>query len=333
MNSRMISVVIPAYNAESYIHDAILTVFNQSFRPVEIIIVDDGSVDATAHITEKSCHEISLNFVVPEKHNDLIECKRWRFAPKDDSFQILYAKQHNGGPSRARNRGIQLSRADIVALLDVDDSWSQDKLELQMELLQAGPCDFVFTNTTHVDSLGTQRMMFNPLPGVPFQLNDKVLEEPWRDLIRTNYITTSSVLALKTCFSEGRLFNEKRRLAEDWELWLAMSDHFSFGYVPEPCVTKFEMLEGLSGDSTGMIVSSIEVLENYLMSKFNLSSADQVKDDYVKKTLFAAYKWAGYHGLKIYDGRLAREYLKKALKVKIDLQTLAYYARASIIRT
>jgi len=160
---------------------------------------------------------------------------------------------------------------------------------------------------------------------LPFECRDGVVVEAWRSLIRTNFITTSSVLAKRSCFHNGCIFNVNRRLAEDWELWLEISSFFRMGFVDQVCVIKRVVKEGLSSDRVGMLVSSIEVLEAFLKKKFNIQDLRLISDVEIKTVLFESYKWAGHHGLIIRKGPLARKYLAKALKMKRDLRTIVYY--------
>jgi len=97
----MISVVIPAYNREAYIGEAVESVLAQDHRPIEIIVVDDGSDDATA--------DVAARF-------DGVRCV-WR---------------EHGGAAAARNTGVEQAQGDLLAFLDSDDRWHPDKLERQL---------------------------------------------------------------------------------------------------------------------------------------------------------------------------------------------------------
>ena len=101
----LISVIVPAYNAEKYLADALKSIIAQNYEPMEIIVVDDGSTDGTA--------EAATGFLPA----------------------IRYIYQENAGPAAARNRGLQAAQGEIFAFLDADDWWSSDKLRLQLPYL------------------------------------------------------------------------------------------------------------------------------------------------------------------------------------------------------
>src|ERR1700758_706720 len=102
MNEKsLISVIIPVYNAEKYLAEAIESVLAQTYRPIEVIVVDDGSTDSSADIAK-------------------------RFA------SVRYCFQSHSGLGATRNRGIDLSQGKFLAFLDADDLWVEDKLTHQM---------------------------------------------------------------------------------------------------------------------------------------------------------------------------------------------------------
>lgn len=105
----LVSVVIPVYNGESFIAEAIDSVLAQAHRPLEVIVVDDGSTDSTAAVVAA-------------------------FGDK-----VRYQWQDNGGPAAARNTGTTLARADVIGFLDADDLFDRHKLALQLSRLETSP--------------------------------------------------------------------------------------------------------------------------------------------------------------------------------------------------
>jgi len=103
-----VSVIIPAYNSEQYLAEALDSVAVQGYAPLEVIVVDDGSTDGTAGVVA-------------------------RFP------SVRYLYQANRGPASARNAGLGLANGELVAFLDADDVWSHAKLEIQERLLSGDP--------------------------------------------------------------------------------------------------------------------------------------------------------------------------------------------------
>jgi glycosyltransferase involved in cell wall biosynthesis len=101
----LVSVVIPVFNGERFLREAVQSVIDQDYAPLEIIIVDDGSTDGTATVAKS----------LPET--------------------VRYLHQTNHGPAAARNRGIEQARGDLIAFADADDLWPAHKLELQLPYL------------------------------------------------------------------------------------------------------------------------------------------------------------------------------------------------------
>jgi glycosyltransferase involved in cell wall biosynthesis len=114
-NKTLISVIIPVYNCERYLTEAIESVLAQTYRPIEIIVIDDGSTDDSAQVAK-------------------------RFF---SSVQCVH--QPHSGLGAARNCGTGLAKGDYLAFLDADDIWVEDKLTLQMTVFKSNPrVDFVF---------------------------------------------------------------------------------------------------------------------------------------------------------------------------------------------
>jgi len=109
MNSPLVSCIVPVFNGEAYLREALDSILAQSYRPLEVIIVDDGSTDGTSAV----------------------------LAEYQDHVRIL--KQSNKGPSETRNYGVRASRGDFVAFLDPDDLWHREKLEKQIARFIARP--------------------------------------------------------------------------------------------------------------------------------------------------------------------------------------------------
>jgi glycosyltransferase involved in cell wall biosynthesis len=122
-----VSVIVPVFNGERYLEDALRSAADQSLPPFEVIVVDDGSTDASPRIAERI--------------GDPVRCLR----------------QENAGVAAARNRGLSVATGEFIAFLDHDDLWPREKLEVQVAALEANP---------EVDVVsGRMRVIGGALPG------------------------------------------------------------------------------------------------------------------------------------------------------------------------
>ncbi|MGA9294677.1 MAG: glycosyltransferase family A protein, partial [Ignavibacteriaceae bacterium] len=105
----LVSCIIPAFNSERYIEEAIKSVLNQTYSNIELIVIDDGSTDNTSEFVKK-------------------------FKGK-----VKYFRQANSGPSAARNSGLSKALGDFISFLDSDDLWEKNKISYQMECFEKNP--------------------------------------------------------------------------------------------------------------------------------------------------------------------------------------------------
>lgn len=124
----LVSVIIPTYNRASLIKRSIMSVLNQTYNNLELIIVDDGSTDNTEEIVKSI---------------------------KDE--RIVYIKQPNKGACEARNNGIDYAKGEYIAFQDSDDVWHINKIERQLETLKETDADIVFCINTPYDTNGKER--------------------------------------------------------------------------------------------------------------------------------------------------------------------------------
>ncbi len=130
-----VSVIVPVYNGEQFLAEAVASVRAQNYAPLEIIIVDDGSTDGTAEVARGL----------------------------GDDIQYVY--QPNAGPAAARNRGVRLARGELIAFQDADDLWVDDKLAWQLALLAQHPAAQGVLGQSQRVQLDADGML-SPLPGV-----------------------------------------------------------------------------------------------------------------------------------------------------------------------
>ena len=158
----MISVVMPAYNRENIIKEAIDSVLGQTYEDIELIVVDDGSTDKTSKVVRE------------------IEDPR-----------LKYFYQENAGACAARNKGVELSQGELVAFHDSDDIWHQDKLEKQIKAMETSGADLVFCKLVKYYANGKTQLL-------PDSISEGFLN-PVENLFG---IGTQSLLAKKEVFEK-----------------------------------------------------------------------------------------------------------------------------------
>jgi glycosyltransferase involved in cell wall biosynthesis len=232
----IVSVILPAYNAEKYIGDAITSVCNQTYNRWELIIVDDGSVDGTSKIASDFCH-------------------------RDPRIRLV--SRENGKLPKARNTGIAAAAGDFVAFLDADDSWHPSKLEKQIRAHRETGAEIIFSDANHISDEST--MSPTDLFGVYSGFFTG--EQMFRRLYERNSIPVSSVLlTLKQKGSPLRFLETKEVAggAEDYELWLRLSSQGATFFGSSEKLVNYRSHAGqMSRHRIPMIMSAIAVHQRH----------------------------------------------------------------------
>lgn len=186
---KMISVVIPLYNAKDTIIDTVASVVNQTYKgDIEIVIINDGSTDGSEMIVEE-------------------------YIKKNSSDRVLkLINKKNAGVSSARNQGIMESSGEWIALLDSDDIWLNEKLEKQITEIDKNP-DIKFIGTNRNAEVYP---FFAKSKNDIYTLNAKEIISKWHP-------HTSTALIRKEILLKTNLYDEARSHAEDGDLWLRVS--------------------------------------------------------------------------------------------------------------
>lgn len=149
--SELVSVIVPCYNVQKYVQETIESVLSQTYSPIELILVDDGSTDETFAVLNKYASE-----------------------------RVHVISQDNGGACRARNRGLEKAKGKYIQYIDGDDAISKDKIAAQIQLLDKAEnfiavCNTVFFNDgdDHLSILpkDESRFLFNTNDPVDFLVN------------------------------------------------------------------------------------------------------------------------------------------------------------------
>lgn len=218
----LVSVIIPAYNAAKYLRETLDSVFAQTYPFFEVIVVDDGSTDATPSIlTEYS-----------------------------DRIQVL--NQSNRGSAAARNFGAKHAKGKWLAFVDADDIWLPSKLALQID--RCGQYDI-----SHTDSMCFGETLAMEVRRSSFETPywGNVLEK----LLVRNFITNSSVIVRREVFFLHGGLDESLGGVEDWALWSKICAEHELGYLPEPVVRYRIHRQSKSMQSRKRILDHLRIID------------------------------------------------------------------------
>ncbi|MEG4317851.1 MULTISPECIES: glycosyltransferase family A protein [unclassified Microcoleus] len=227
LNQPLISVIIPAYNAEEFIAQTIESVLSQTYQNIEILVVDDGSTDTTAEIIKS-------------------------FAQKDS--RIILLQQSNAGVAAARNLAIQKSKGEYIAPIDADDIWYPQNLEKQVKCLTDSAPSVGVVYSWSVD-INEQDLLTGGF------YNSTIAGAVYTPLVYKYFIgNASSSLIRRICFEKVGGYNcqfklESAQGCEDWELYLRIAEHYQFKVVPEYLVGYRQIASSMSGNYAAMAKS------------------------------------------------------------------------------
>ncbi len=227
MNARspILSIIVPAYNAERTVLKTIESVQKQTFSDFELILINDGSTDHTLELLD---------------------------TVKDPRLKI-YSYQ-NGGVSVARNRGIAHAKGEFIAFLDTDDLWTSDKLELQVAALQQHPEAGVAYSWTY----------FMDEQGKSFHADEPITFEGdvYAELLAGYFLRSgsNSLIRRQALESVGE-FDPTLTHGEDWELSLRLAAHWPFIVVPKPQILYRQTSDSASSKIEVMEKDILSVIE------------------------------------------------------------------------
>ncbi len=197
---KFISIIIPTYNREGFLQKAIESVLAQTYPYYELIVVDDGSVDNTTRLIETY------------------------------NSDIVYIQQENRGPAAARNRGICAARYNLLAFLDSDDRYAENKLEMQVKAMQEKP-DYFISHTQEIwyrnGRILNQRKKHKKNSGNIFNQSLKLCA-----------VGMSTVLMHRKIFDHYGMFDEDYPCCEDYEFWLRVGAEQKFLLIDQPLTLK-----------------------------------------------------------------------------------------------
>lgn len=228
----LVSVIIPAYNAAVFIERTLLSVLAQTYRHIEVLVVDDGSQDETASLVEAIARQDS---------------------------RVMLLKQTNKGVAAARNLAIWHSQGEFVAPIDADDLWFPEKLQKQVDCILESPnAGLVYTWSAFIDEDDYFTGGYSA---------DRLEGEVYWDLIHYNFVGNASTpLIRRSCLEKVGYYNcQLRELnaqgCEDWDLYLRIAEAYPIRVVPEFLVGYRQVLTSMSTNYAVMAKSFHLVLD------------------------------------------------------------------------
>jgi glycosyltransferase involved in cell wall biosynthesis len=208
-SSPTIDVIIPVYNTEAYIIEALKSIEKQTYPVHKVFVINDASTDKSREkiLAYKSTSNLSIEYIELSK---------------------------NRGPAHARNVGIKLSSAKFLSFHDADDTITPDKIERQIKYMTENPKVLLtHTNFIYTDESGKhiETSIHNRRKGVP--LHGDVRKSIFYNIF---YLSAPTVIVARTALDQVGLFDENMRYGEDMDMWIKISKISNFGYIPEICL-------------------------------------------------------------------------------------------------
>ena len=292
----LVSVVIPAFNSGRFIIDTLKSVFEQTYNPLEVIVVDDGSDDGTSEIISKVF---------------------------GDKVKVI--KQKNSGPSIARNRGIVNSNGKYIALLDADDLWLPEKIASQVEIMEKHPdVGLLCGNMANFDEKGREAVThFERRRKDKDYFGDRLfVKDAFRKLYDGNFVSTPTVMIRRELLGKTGLFNPGFRFSEDYLLWLRFARVSQVAYQKEAYTLRRKHTSNLTNDLGASV---------FIQPKF-FAQVEKEHGDYLRNLgLDISHRYAQAFFLigcfKLHqsgDSQVASNFLK-SFRYRPNLRTAIYF--------
>ena len=248
----LVSTIIPTYNRAALLVRALDSVAAQGYRPIEVVIVDDGSTDNTVEVVQS--------------RRPYLESR---------GIDVIFHQQQNQKAPKARNVGMQLARGSLIAFLDSDDLWLPTFVETVVRLLDAHPeCGMGFSGILGIDDddvvFAERKMYIDPDP------EEGVLKKPFNRVMRYMPTQTSGVIVRKSVIDAIGDFDLNLPVVEDWDLWYRIAKHYDLCYTTRPLACNRSHPDNLPKTDTLALAGSI---------KMNLRHLPDVTDPFTRRVL------------------------------------------------
>lgn len=249
----MVSVIIPTYNRAHTILRSVNSVLNQTYKDLELLVIDDGSTDNTKELLEQ------IN---------------------DSRLRYIYLGA-NSGASNARNAGVSYASGEWIAFQDSDDEWKPEKLEIQMNLASKHPeYSMIYSFYTGHFSNTTMSVPAEPLP--PIMEGDM-----YYTLLYRNVIGAPTTLIKKEAFLQSGGYDTTYKSLEDWEFVIRFSRNYLIGCIPECLMDAYLQDGGVSSQVAPYYDARCRMLAEYKDDFVKLGLFDTVAMDILNRAATA----------------------------------------------
>lgn len=226
----LVSVIIPAYNHELYIEEALQSVIDQTYPNIELIVINDGSTDGTAKVITD-------------------------FISRHQNHNIQFINKQNEGVCKTLNKGLEMSTGEYVAFLASDDLWLSDRVSIQVRFLEKNEnIGMVFSDAWFLRfTTKTDIKWSNYKPGISSYFKNGIQNEDMYILLLTHAIIPAlTVMIRKQILKEVGFFDENL-VYEDYDMWLRIAMQYPLGYINQPLA--FYRMHGTNiSNNTGFMI-------------------------------------------------------------------------------
>lgn len=249
----LVSIVVPTYNRAHMIETTVKSILNQTYKDIEIIIVDDGSTDDTEDVVRKIAH--------------------------GSAMPIRYFSKPNGGCSSARNMGVRMAEGECIAFLDSDDQFTPNAIESLVAVMEKSGADFVYSPSIEVNERGVEMFALPAAPGQP--------ELFAREHFMTALARSCCILYCRKIF-DSLTFLETERYNEDTDFLQKVAITYTAAYSDIPTAKVFQHGANKSSNriaiGRALLKSYVGILEQYPVFAQSLGELadrrlDEVRDE------------------------------------------------------
>ncbi len=299
MVEHSVSIVIPVFNGERFIERTLASALNQTYRPIEIVVVDDGSTDHTSAIVEAA-------------------------AAHHSNVRVFRGPRLGAGG--ARNLGIRQAYGDLIAPLDADDLWHPEKISRQVAIIRASSSRVGVVYCWSLD-IDENDFIISPIKDKSFVQGNvvrKLIEE-------NNFLTNGSVPLIRRSYLEAVGGYDDLKImpgSEDWKLYLALAEICEFAVVPAHLVGYRRSDTNTSKDTSAM-EHSIELVERWIIDKWPSLPKSVTQQMFYNSNCYLAHQALTTNNL-----RTAIHYEIKGLKAKpsalLTKQSIVFFVRVLV---